>query len=209
MSDERLRRELARADLYRFIAACYYEPGPEFAEEALFDSMLAAARTLDCTVSSSVQRLSHAWLAQPLDDLLVDYARLFLGPGEILAPPYGSFWLTGENTLMQDATMAILELYGQAGFEMDEGFREMPDHIAAELEFLYLANYRAGEARHRSDEQALRRHLAIRQSLLSEHLGRWIPRFAAAVAENAATGFYRELAALTLHVVESESRFCA
>ena len=43
MSDFDPDRASAREDLCRFLAACYYEPGPEFAEEKLFDSMLAAA----------------------------------------------------------------------------------------------------------------------------------------------------------------------
>ena len=38
-----LEHGLAREDLCRFLAACYYQPGPEFAEEKVFDSMLAAA----------------------------------------------------------------------------------------------------------------------------------------------------------------------
>ena len=32
----------AREILCRLLAACYYEPGPEFAEEKVFDSMLDA-----------------------------------------------------------------------------------------------------------------------------------------------------------------------
>jgi hypothetical protein len=34
------RKAAARADLCRFLAACYYELGPEFAEEKLFHWML-------------------------------------------------------------------------------------------------------------------------------------------------------------------------
>ena len=33
----------ARQDLCRFLAASYYQPGPELAEEKVFDSMLGAA----------------------------------------------------------------------------------------------------------------------------------------------------------------------
>ena len=81
------------------------------------------------------------------DDLLVDYTRLFLGPVDTLAKPYGSVWLGGDAPLMQDSTMAVLQLYEEAGFEIDEDFRELPDHIAAELEFLYLLLFREAEAR--------------------------------------------------------------
>ena len=78
--------------------------------------------------------------------LLVDYTRLFLGPPQPLARPHGSFWLTGETTLMQDATMAVLDLYQEGGFELDDEFREVPDHVAVELEFLYLLIFKRNEA---------------------------------------------------------------
>jgi len=48
------------------------------------------------------------------DSLLLDYTRLFLGPSHIIAKPYGSVWLDGEETLMQDSTMAVLEMYQRA-----------------------------------------------------------------------------------------------
>jgi hypothetical protein len=37
----------AREDFCRYLAACYYEPSIDFAEERLFDSMLAAAGAID------------------------------------------------------------------------------------------------------------------------------------------------------------------
>ena len=39
-----LDRGLAREDLCRLPAACYYQPGQEFAEERVFDFMLGAAQ---------------------------------------------------------------------------------------------------------------------------------------------------------------------
>ncbi len=73
----------------------------------------------------------------------------------VLAQPYELVWLTGEQTLMQDTSMAVLELYKEGGFEIDEEFRELPDHIAAELEFLYLLLFRQAQARRDNDSQAL------------------------------------------------------
>ena len=43
MSGSDVKRIAARADLCRLLAACYYQPGPEFAEERVFDSMRVAA----------------------------------------------------------------------------------------------------------------------------------------------------------------------
>lgn len=192
------------ADMARLLAACYYQPGPEFAEERVFDAMQAAAAALDDELSASAQRLAAAFDSAPLQELLIDYTRLFLGPNEILAMPYGSVWLTGEKALMQDSTLAARALYEQAGFEVDDGFRELPDHVAAELEFLYLLKFREAEALHRRDDAALAANKAQRREFLDNHLGRWIGPFTAAMREHAQTSFYRELASLTERFVRRE-----
>ena len=69
----------AKQELCRFLAGCYCEPGPEFAEERLFESILAAAQRIDPELAQPAQRLGQAFTAATPQDLLVDYTRLFLG----------------------------------------------------------------------------------------------------------------------------------
>ncbi|MDH5535838.1 MAG: molecular chaperone TorD family protein [Betaproteobacteria bacterium] len=195
----------AKEDFCRFLAACYYEPGSEFAEERLFDSMSGAASRISPELAAGARSLAEAFGAERLEHLLVDYTRLFLGPTEILAKPYGSVWLDGEKTLMQDSTMAVVSLYEQAGFEMDESFRELPDHIAAELEFLYLLTYRENEAHRNGEADALQAATGLKRRFLNQHLGRWIGPFSAAVVAGAQSGFYRQLAELTERFVRMEA----
>lgn len=196
---------IARENLYRFLSACYYQPGPEFAEERVFDSMLDAAARISPDLAARASALNDEFNAAAPDSLLADYTRLFLGPNRILAKPYGSVWLDGEQTLMRDSTMAVLELYEEGGFEMDEGFRELPDHVAAELEFLYLLTYRENEARCNGEADALRAATRLKRRFLEEHLGRWIGPFTTAIMAGAQSGFYRQLADLTEHFVRMEA----
>ena len=70
----------ARADLCRFLAACYYQPCPDFAEEKVFDSMLDAATRIQPDLAAHARRLGEAFSAEGPYSLLVDYTRLFLGP---------------------------------------------------------------------------------------------------------------------------------
>jgi TorA maturation chaperone TorD len=204
MADDDVDNAAARADLCRSLAACYYQPGPEFAEEKVFDSMLAAASKVDPDLAARVNRLGALFSAEGLEALLLDYTRLFLGPTNVIAQPYESVWLTGEQTLMQESTMAVLELYKEVGFEIDEEFRDLPDHVAAELEFLYLLLFRQAQARQNNDSQALSLLAALHRRFLDHHLGRWVEPFAAAMDAGAQTDFYRELGALTQRFVESE-----
>ncbi|MDP1647086.1 MAG: molecular chaperone TorD family protein [Rubrivivax sp.] len=187
----------ARADLCRFLAACYYEPAPEFAEERLFESMQAAAARVHPELAEHARRLGEAFAAQDLQTLLVDYTRLFLGPTQTLAQPYGSVWQNGETTLMQETTLAVVELYEQGGFEIDAAFHELPDHVAVELEFLYLLLFKRNQARRANDDGAGAALAALQQRFLVQHLGAWIGPFTRAVQASAQTSFYRELGAFT------------
>jgi TorA maturation chaperone TorD len=196
----------AREDLCRFLAACYYEPTLDFAEERLFDSMLDAAQRIDPELAAHVQRLGAAFEAEGPQELLVDYSRLFLGPVQALARPYASVWLTGENVLMQDSTMELLQLYEQGGFEMAEDFRELPDHVAVELEFLYLLTYQLNQAQAAGDAESLQALQVLRAAFLEGHLGRWLGGFILAVHDHAQTDFYRELAELTELFVRLEGQ---
>ena len=195
----------ARADLCRFLSACYYEPGPEFTEEKLFDSLLVAATRVDPDLADHARRLGDAFAAQDLQTLLVDYTRLFLGPVQALAKPYGAFWLSGPTAQVPDPATAVLDLYSAGGFEIDDGFRELPDHVAVELEFLYLLTFTRNQADAVGKTNAVSSTELLQRRFLDEHLGAWIGPFAAAVKAGAETAFYRELAAFTERFVRMEA----
>lgn len=205
MSQYDAAKDLARQNLSRLIAACYYEPGAEFAEENVFDSMLDAARQLYPEFAGYAKHLGESFAADGPEKLLLDYARLFLGPNAILAKPYGSIWLEGNNTVMGESTMAVQELYREGGFEISEDFREVPDHIAVELEFLYLLIYRESEARRDGRPDAAQAMVDLRRRFVDRHLGAWVKPFAAAVKAGAQCRFYRELAGLTESFVGMEA----
>lgn len=198
-------RGAARQELCRFLAACYYQPGPEFAEEKVFDSILDAATRIAPDLAACARRLGESFSAEGPENLLVDYARLFVGPGKVIASPYGSVWLSAENALMQDSTMAVVELYREGGFEIDEDFRELPDHIAAELEFLYLLIYQENKACRMGERAASKSINGLKKRFLDGHLGLWVGPFSEAVKAGAQTGLYRDLAELTARFVKMEA----
>ena len=191
----------AHADLCRFLSACYYEPAVEFAEEHLFDSLLVAATRVNPDLTEQARKLGAAFAAHDLQTLLVDYTRLFLGPVQVLAKPYGSSWLKTPVPTDENPPPAVLALYSAGGFEMDDEFKELPDHVAVELEFLYLLTFNKSRAEAVGETNEAAATAALRESFLREHLGAWIGPFAAAVKANAETDFYRELADFTERVV--------
>ncbi|MCX7172367.1 MAG: molecular chaperone TorD family protein [Proteobacteria bacterium] len=204
----------AREDLCRFLSACYYEPTTDFDEEQLFDSILAAASAIHPELAACASKLGAAFVAEDMQALLVDYTRLFIGPSQPRAMPYASFWLTDDQSMRHDATMAVLDFYEQGGFEVSEDFRELPDHVAAELEFLYLLTYRQHQvqlaqlaplAQLDGNADELSAANALRRRFLEEHLVAWIGAFSSAVNSGAETEFYRELATFTERFVRMEA----
>ncbi|WP_296492422.1 molecular chaperone TorD family protein [Rhodoferax sp.] len=204
MSDYVPDEATARADLCRFLSACYYEPAPEFAEEKLFDSLLTAARQVHPDLTEQARKLGEAFALQDLQTLLVDYTRLFIGPMHALAPPYGSTWLNTPAPAEGNPPPAVLDLYSEGGFDIDADFRELPDHVAVELEFLYLLTFNINRADAAADPAGSAATMALRGRFLHEHLGAWIGSFAAAVKAGADTVFYRELADFTEQYVRME-----
>ncbi len=205
MSDYNPDEATARQDLCRFLSACYYEPAPEFAEEKLFDSIVIAAERLHPDLAAGARQLREAFEAQDIQTLLVDYTRLFLGPIDALAKPYGASWLPAAAPVEDNPPPAVLELYSEGGFDIDDAFQELPDHVAVELEFLYLLSFTQNQARQAGDSDALAASEQLQQRFLDEHLGAWIGPFSAAVQAGAETPFYQVLAMLTERFVRMQS----
>jgi TorA maturation chaperone TorD len=187
-------RHLARADIYRLLSACYYQPEESFLEEEVFSQLKTALSKAHTSGVIEASGLDDSFRASGVEALLLDYSRLFLGPFSILAKPYGSVYLDGEKVVMGDSTMQALELYREGGFDVAEDFREMPDHIAVELEFLYLLSFRISQV---SDDEEQTRLVALKHRFLENHLGRWVGTLSAAIRNGAETDFYKQLASLT------------
>ncbi len=185
------------ADMCRLLAACYYEPAPEFSEERLFDSLIEAAGHIDADLAARARDLKSAFESVTPQDLLVDYAHLFLGPVGTLAVPYESAWLAKGGESVVDVMQALDDLYADGGFEVDPDFRDLPDHLAVELEFLYTLLFRRAAAVRDGGDAAFKEIEVLSERLISGHLDRWFPDFQTAVLEGAQCRFYRELADLT------------
>lgn len=191
----------ARADYCRLLAACFYQPDPAFAEERMFEAMAAAGRTLGVAYEADASALGEAFAQEALPDLLVDYTRLFIGPSEKVASPYGSAWL-GRDGGSPD--LPVLRFYEDGDFDVADDFLDLPDHVAAELEFCYLTIFRAAEATAAGDLDALARWEGLERRFLREHIGAWARPFTAAIREGAQSRFYRTLGDATERFVLAE-----
>lgn len=191
----------ARADYCRMLAACFYQPDAAFEEERMFEAMAEAGARIDPALAGDARALGAAFAREDRGALLVDYTRLFIGPVATLAPPYGSSWLGRDGA---SPVLPVLGLYDEGGFVVDDDFRDLPDHVAAELEFAYLAIFRTAEATLGGDLDVLARWEALERRFLDEHLGAWVGPFAQAIREGAQSSFYRALGEAVVRFVRLE-----
>ncbi len=148
--------------------------------------------------------IGHSLRARPVADVLrelrVEHARLFTGPGRPEVPIFESEYVdTGDGVagvLDGPSTARVRLWYRRAGLERAAGHRDLPDHVATELEFLHALARRESEARREGrveDAHQLRRDT---DQFLREHPRRWMPAFCDATRAAHPHPFYGALASL-------------
>ena len=191
-----IQHEAMRFEIYKLLAEYYHLP-----EEALFGKILTLVDKLGHVCPKAQLSLKQDGVeilnACSIEELKVDYARLFVGPYTLLAPPYGSVYLESERRIMGNSTMDVINRYSQSGLVVAEDYKDAPDHIAAELEFMHFLIFKAIGAASQGDVDRVVISLFNQQSFLEVHLDNWIHKFASSVVENAKTCFYRNLARAT------------
>jgi len=189
-----------RAALYGFLATLFRRhPSREnllsLRTQELREALQQAGMLLDKEFfTADVDALAEA--------LAVEFANLFLIPGSLISPHESVQICGGSGLLRGPETARVREYYEQVGFQVDDSIPMEPDHVSIELEF--LGHLAAEEANAWEAEDALTALGVLRyeDDFLRRHLGQWIFDFLNRVEANTANGFYRELARLTIALLE-------
>lgn len=193
-----------REDAYRLLAACYYPPSPELIEESCCETL---ASLLEPVVPVAAQYATAAAVAigsSPLEDLAVEHARLFIGPFQLVAPPYGSIYLDDAKTVMGDSTARVAAFYHSCGLHLADDFHELPDHIVVELEFMSYLAFRQKEAEVSGNQDEATRVACLQREFLERFLLPWLPSFTAAVITDGEAPFYRSIAKCTAAFINAD-----
>jgi TorA maturation chaperone TorD len=173
---------VVRLLLYRFLAQCYTYPEPAFCEalhgREVWDQLGVAGEALSRRINQSIASLQacvrcyNGGDEKLLTDLQIEYTYLFINAvPHVPAPPYESAY-TGAGLLMGEPVSQVLKAYREAGLIMHDDYDALPDHIAAELEFVsYLVQQEATAAQQAPEEAEAWR--TRQRDFLAEHLLRW------------------------------------
>lgn len=185
--------KMAQCNCFKLLSACFYEPEKElFTQENLCGNLTSLFAQAGCQAAAeAAARMGTALMQDSSEDLCVEHARLFVGPFELVAPPYGSVHLEKARRVMGDSTMEVQRMYQEAGLALD--VKEAPDHIALELEFMhYLSLLEANAA---GEDTARVHEVAQKQAEFFHHfLSPWVPDFCQAIRKGTDNAFYMALA---------------
>jgi anaerobic sulfite reductase subunit A len=192
-----------REQLYRFLGRLYRVE----VDQALLDQMADLSFPEGCGEDELVDgyRMLENYLRRPgfnpVTDLAVDYAKVFLGAGVAkdcdAAYPYESVYTSPERLVMQDARDHVLATYRQKGLEKDAALDFPEDHIALELEFMACLCRETQNALTARDWPAVSTGLKEQKDFLAKHLLNWVPAFCDDIVEFASTDFYKAVARIT------------
>jgi TorA maturation chaperone TorD len=191
-----LNNESSRMAAFRLLSDCYFLPDPGLSEKL---GNLESNLAIMCEPAAEwIRNMREEFEAgADLEPLKIDFSKLFVGPYKLLAAPYGSVYLDSERKIMGDSTLDVKNRYRQAGLHTAGNFKDAPDHITAELEFMYYLIFREIEAFANSDTETAIGFIQKQKSFLEDHLMAWVPEFANSIIENAENAFYPNLAKAT------------
>jgi TorA maturation chaperone TorD len=202
-SENGLSRERARGEVFRLLSACLCEPEKDaFLQEEVFDHLGRAVGRVCPGAEAPAREMKAAFSAETEEALRVEHARLFVGPHELPAPPYGSVYLEKGRMVMGRSTVDVVAFYRTEGIHVDEEAAELPDHIAVELEFVHhliareLAEVEAGNG---EAATGLRQK---QEAFLRQYVLPWAPRWCADVLSHTESGYYASLARLLQDLME-------
>ncbi len=136
-----------------------------------------------------------------LEDLAVEYARLFIVPGCNFFL-YESVYTSPAKMLYGESTQQVKKFYQKCGMEIVDKTL-MPDHIGLELELMSYLKQKEALALENGKQDASK-WVELQKEFMTAHLDEWAAQFFAAVFETAEHQFYKEMAKLGKKLMEIE-----
>lgn len=190
-------RSLARENTYRLLAACYYSPNSLLLEERCFQNLAIILAELSSEAAAAAAETAALVETTDLQELLVQHSRLFVGPCQLPAPPYGSVWLEQEKSLMGATTVQVANFYTACGLQLAAGTYQVPDQITVELEFMSYLVFKQREAALAGNREEADRQVGLQKEFLETFLLPWLTPFTDAVINDGEAPAYMALARCT------------
>lgn len=196
---------MARANVYGLLADVFREEPSESLLSKLREPELSGAlQSLNISLDEVFESTTSKQL---VEDLAVEFTRLFIGPSSHISP-HESMHVEArfgeKRALWGEQTVKVKKFMQAAGLKVDDSFGGMPDHISAELEFMQQLLQKEAEAWTNQEHELAGNILKIEKRFYDEHLSKWASKFCDAVIELARHSFYRQFSEVTKGFIDFE-----
>lgn len=200
----------ARSGAYRLLARLWMEEiDEEFWQGLSAAALLGVPEHLQLdSAYRTMERYVQGAPGNVLKLLAADYAVLCRGVDPNRgADPYESVHRSSLGLMMQDEWEAVLHFYRSVGYSRTASSVEPEDHLGIELECMAHLCQRAADASLQGDAAAALDAVEQQDTLLNEHLLKWVLDFVQAVLGAADTEFYRAAATITQEYLLMDREF--
>jgi len=188
-----------RAQVYCFLSEAFLYPHDDWTQD------LGALNDILSELACAALDVGHQGWGdgrQELEALQAEYRRAIgLIAASCCETEYGL-----PHEFRQSQELAdIAGFYRAFGFNIGGQVRERPDHLAAELEFMYILALKEAYASSHGRVELTEICADAERKFLRDHLVRWIGLFAERVAQNAPDSPYRALADFAATFVRTDA----
>ena len=141
------------------------------------------------------------------EELKAEYARLFLGPKQLIAPPYESVYRSCNRLMYGEETDHVRMFYENAGMMMQKKAKLPEDFIGTELEFMYLMSHRMYQAIEQGQEEQAIKIAIYQYEFLIQHMNEWIGKFSKDIMEGTSMEFFKVSAAYLNEFIQEDITF--
>ncbi|SDM39245.1 TorD/DmsD family molecular chaperone [Halarsenatibacter silvermanii] len=202
----------ARRNIYHALSAGFYVPEADNLTSSYSKEFSENFKILEAWTEAKeyVQGLENASESySSLEELLIEHSKLFLGPDKLLAPPYGSYYIDDKVT-MGESTRAVMDIYEKLELELSDSFKDLPDHIALELNFLaYLTEQQLVLSEEHKSEDSGENVLKWQKYFLENCLAPWYEPFVDRIKNNFDSEYYDSLADILAYFLAQEREYLA
>ncbi|MFH1756978.1 MAG: molecular chaperone TorD family protein [Pseudomonadota bacterium] len=149
---------------------------------------------------------NKARIGEWVDELSLEFARLFIGPIHPPAVPFASFYLSESRSLMSEETLEVRKRYLKAGLALKDLHQIPDDHIAMELEFLYYLTREAIQSLEERRNEEASGFLTMRNDFMRDHMALWVPFFIEKIINFSNEDFYQGAALMLREFIDAYGR---
>jgi len=207
----------SRSTIYKILSFCFLYPDNSFfpyGKEDLTNELDASLRKTpyrkDVKKSHELFKsaLEQQLVTFSLEDLQVEHTGLFIHScGKPPCLPYEYIYRERNNRLMAESTVALKRFYRRFKLRVSREFADLPDHIAAELEFMHFLSL--NESKFTANGEDQNRELCINSEMafLEDHLRKWVPDFAVCLNQVSSSKFFAALSQFTTDFLVAETNY--